>query len=182
MSGLDVDAVIVELKERKMPTEGQIKELCERATAILGEEDNVQCVEAPVTICGDLHGEPPPPPHRADASQALRMKCGAGHSQPSGGGAPAQPAQPCAAPERSLVADPTVRAGWSFRTILRPAGTVPRGWRQPQHELPVPGPFSRTPRTPPNALPARHSQRTMHGADTLAAVCRVTTWTADSTV
>ena len=40
-----------------MPTEAQIKELCEKATAILGEEDNVQTVQAPVTICGDLHGE-----------------------------------------------------------------------------------------------------------------------------
>ena len=62
MSGLDVDAVIDQLKQRKMPTEGMIKELCEKATAILGEEDNVQCVQAPVTICGDLHGAPSPPP------------------------------------------------------------------------------------------------------------------------
>lgn len=62
MSGLDVDAVIDQLKLRKMPTEGVIKELCEKATAILGEEDNVQCVQAPVTICGDLHGTPPPAP------------------------------------------------------------------------------------------------------------------------
>jgi serine/threonine-protein phosphatase 4 catalytic subunit len=57
MSGLDVDQVIDELKLRKMPTEAQIKELCEKATSILGEEDNVQMVQAPVTICGDLHGE-----------------------------------------------------------------------------------------------------------------------------
>lgn len=91
MSGLDVDAVIDQLKQRKMPTEGQIKELCEKATSILGEEDNVQCVQAPVTICGDLHGEPP---RRADASHALRVKCGAAHSQPRRRG----PRRACSAP------------------------------------------------------------------------------------
>ena len=57
MSGLDVDKCIDQLKKREMPTEAQIKELCEQATAILGEEDNVQVVKAPVTICGDLHGQ-----------------------------------------------------------------------------------------------------------------------------
>ena len=40
MRGLDVDKCIDQLKKREMPTEAQIKELCEQATAILGEEDN----------------------------------------------------------------------------------------------------------------------------------------------
>ena len=61
MSGFDVDACIAQLKKREMPSEAQIKTLCEKATAILGEEDNVQVVKAPVTICGDLHGAEPPP-------------------------------------------------------------------------------------------------------------------------
>mgnify|MGYP003335380518 CR=1 FL=1 len=59
MSGLDVNAILDELQPRKLPTEAQIKELCEKAIAIFGEEDNVQPVQAPVTICGDLHGELP---------------------------------------------------------------------------------------------------------------------------
>ena len=58
-TGLDVDEIIETLKQRKLPSEPQIKELCDKATAILGEEDNVQVVQAPVTICGDLHGEQP---------------------------------------------------------------------------------------------------------------------------
>ena len=58
-AGLDVDEIIETLKQRKLPSEPQIKELCDKATAILGEEDNVQVVQAPVTICGDLHGEQP---------------------------------------------------------------------------------------------------------------------------
>ena len=34
-----------------------MQELCSRAVEILAEEDNVQLVRAPVTICGDLHGQ-----------------------------------------------------------------------------------------------------------------------------
>eukprot|EP01047_Picozoa_sp_COSAG01_P057206 COSAG01_NODE_6584_length_3593_cov_16.318260_7_plen_72_part_00 len=56
----EMDQLIALLKERKLPSELQIKEVCEKATAILLEEDNVQEVRAPVTICGDLHGEEPP--------------------------------------------------------------------------------------------------------------------------
>jgi serine/threonine-protein phosphatase 4 catalytic subunit len=53
---LEVDSMIALLRQRILPSELQIKELCEKATAILGEEDNVQVIQAPVTICGDLHG------------------------------------------------------------------------------------------------------------------------------
>ena len=53
---VELDEMITILKKRQLPSELQIKELCEKATAILGEEDNVQVVQAPVTICGDLHG------------------------------------------------------------------------------------------------------------------------------
>lgn len=53
---VELDELITILKKRELPSELQIQGLCEKATAILGEEDNVQTVQAPVTICGDLHG------------------------------------------------------------------------------------------------------------------------------
>ena len=96
MSGLDVDVVIDELKQRKMPSEAQIKELCEKATAILGEEDNVQTVQAPVTICGDLHGAPPGPPPRANRAN----ECGPEPFAAAPEGHPQLPAS-CAAPRGS---------------------------------------------------------------------------------
>ena len=96
MSGLDVDVVIDELKPRKMPSEAQIKELCEKATAILGEEDNVQTVQAPVTICGDLHGAPPGPPPRANRANEMWPRA----IRSRAGGAPSLPGS-CAAPRGS---------------------------------------------------------------------------------
>lgn len=38
-------------------SEAQVKVLCAQARAILVEEANVQRVDAPVTICGDIHGQ-----------------------------------------------------------------------------------------------------------------------------
>ena len=38
-------------------TENEVKELCEKAKEILSEESNVAPVKAPVTICGDIHGQ-----------------------------------------------------------------------------------------------------------------------------
>ena len=40
-----------------MSVRAQARELCEKARVILAAEDNVQLVRAPVTICGDLHGQ-----------------------------------------------------------------------------------------------------------------------------
>ena len=40
-----------------MLTENEVLELCDLAKEILVEESNVQRVDAPVTICGDIHGQ-----------------------------------------------------------------------------------------------------------------------------
>ncbi|KAJ3259315.1 Serine/threonine-protein phosphatase PP2A catalytic subunit [Boothiomyces macroporosus] len=41
----------------KQLPENDIKKLCEKAREILMEESNVQGVKAPVTVCGDIHGQ-----------------------------------------------------------------------------------------------------------------------------
>lgn len=53
----DLDEQIATLRSCKLITEKQVKELCNKAREILIEESNVQCVDAPVTICGDIHGQ-----------------------------------------------------------------------------------------------------------------------------
>lgn len=58
MSGTsDLDQQIETLRKCKLITEKQVKDLCSKAREILIEESNVQCVSAPVTICGDIHGQ-----------------------------------------------------------------------------------------------------------------------------
>jgi serine/threonine-protein phosphatase 2A catalytic subunit len=41
----------------KFPEEKKVRELCNKAKEILSKEENVQPVKAPVTICGDIHGQ-----------------------------------------------------------------------------------------------------------------------------
>ena len=53
----DLDRQIQQLKRSEYIKESEVKELCEKAKEILIEESNVQRVEAPVTICGDVHGQ-----------------------------------------------------------------------------------------------------------------------------
>jgi len=57
MSGLDLDRMIAQLLNCEILTEREVKLLCEKAIEILVEESNVQTVAAPVTICGDIHGQ-----------------------------------------------------------------------------------------------------------------------------
>lgn len=51
------DRWLAQLRECKHLPEADMKALCERVRALLLEESNIQPVSAPVTICGDIHGQ-----------------------------------------------------------------------------------------------------------------------------
>ena len=53
----DLDRQIEQLKRCEIIKESEVKALCSKAREILAEESNVQTVDAPVTICGDIHGQ-----------------------------------------------------------------------------------------------------------------------------
>eukprot|EP01086_Lenisia_limosa_P015868 TRINITY_DN5364_c0_g1_i3.p1 TRINITY_DN5364_c0_g1~~TRINITY_DN5364_c0_g1_i3.p1 ORF type:complete len:308 (+),score=63.81 TRINITY_DN5364_c0_g1_i3:170-1093(+) len=53
----NVDRWIEQLRQCGTISELEVKQLCSRAREILIEESNVQRVDAPVTICGDIHGQ-----------------------------------------------------------------------------------------------------------------------------
>lgn len=53
----DLDRQIEQLKKCQPIKESEVKALCDKAREILLEESNVQKVDAPVTICGDIHGQ-----------------------------------------------------------------------------------------------------------------------------
>ena len=58
MSGkTDVDSWLATVKEGGVLPERDLRILCEKIKEILIEESNVQPVSAPVTICGDIHGQ-----------------------------------------------------------------------------------------------------------------------------
>jgi len=48
---------IIELRACRIIPEPQVREICHKARELLIEEANVVQVDAPVTICGDIHGQ-----------------------------------------------------------------------------------------------------------------------------
>jgi len=53
----DLDQAIAQLRACRPIPEAQVRELCHKARELLIEESNVVTVTAPVTICGDIHGQ-----------------------------------------------------------------------------------------------------------------------------
>lgn len=54
---MDIDKCIADLKEGKILPEKVLRRCCEKVKELLIEESNVQPVSAPVTLCGDIHGQ-----------------------------------------------------------------------------------------------------------------------------
>ena len=52
-----LDEQIEQLRKCQYITEIEVKLLCEKAKELFIEESNVQCIDAPITICGDIHGQ-----------------------------------------------------------------------------------------------------------------------------
>ncbi|KAJ4300373.1 phosphoprotein phosphatase PP4 catalytic subunit [Collariella sp. IMI 366227] len=53
----DLDRAIAQLRACRPIPEADVRELCHKARELLIEEGNVVTVNAPVTICGDIHGQ-----------------------------------------------------------------------------------------------------------------------------
>uniref|UniRef100_A0A1I7U8Q9 Serine/threonine-protein phosphatase n=1 Tax=Caenorhabditis tropicalis TaxID=1561998 RepID=A0A1I7U8Q9_9PELO len=53
----DLDHQIAKLMRCELIHENQVKALCCKVREILVEEGNVQVIDTPVTICGDIHGQ-----------------------------------------------------------------------------------------------------------------------------
>lgn len=57
MSAMNIEQYIQTLKDGSCLAERDLRMVCERVKEILIEESNVQPVSAPVTVCGDIHGQ-----------------------------------------------------------------------------------------------------------------------------
>lgn len=56
-SSSDLDQQIAQLKDSKLITEAQVTDLCNRCRELFIEEGSIETVYAPVTLCGDIHGQ-----------------------------------------------------------------------------------------------------------------------------
>ncbi|KAI9261231.1 Metallo-dependent phosphatase-like protein [Helicostylum pulchrum] len=54
---MDIDACIESIKECKYLSENDMRQVCNKLKEILAEESTVVPVNAPVTLCGDIHGQ-----------------------------------------------------------------------------------------------------------------------------
>ena len=52
-----LDEQIEQLRKCQYITEIEVKLLCEKAKELFIEESNVQIIDAPITVCGDIHGQ-----------------------------------------------------------------------------------------------------------------------------
>ena len=57
MSALNVDSYLQTLRDGSCLPERDLRMVCEKVKEILIEESNVQPISAPVTVCGDIHGQ-----------------------------------------------------------------------------------------------------------------------------
>ena len=53
----NLEQFIISLKNCKIPSEIEIKELCNKAREILINENNVVTLTPPISVCGDIHGQ-----------------------------------------------------------------------------------------------------------------------------
>ena len=53
----DIDKWLESLRHEECLCERDLHILCERVKEILIEEPNVQHIQTPITICGDIHGQ-----------------------------------------------------------------------------------------------------------------------------
>mmetsp|Transcript_32315 Transcript_32315/g.79793 ORF Transcript_32315/g.79793 Transcript_32315/m.79793 type:complete len:306 (-) Transcript_32315:137-1054(-) len=53
----ELDKMIETLRRCEVLKESEVKLLCQKAMEVLVEESNVQRIDSPVTICGDIHGQ-----------------------------------------------------------------------------------------------------------------------------
>lgn len=53
----DLNSILENLYNAQLPTESQVAVICDRCKDLLLEEGNVEVIYAPVTLCGDIHGQ-----------------------------------------------------------------------------------------------------------------------------